>query len=237
MNIALIGYGKMGQIIEQQAIKRGHTIALTISIDNTEDFNSANLENIDVAIEFTAPHVVVGNIKKLVDHNIPSVVGTTGWLDHLEEIQNHVTDKNGSLIYASNFSLGVNLFFELNEYAAKLLAPYEAYKADMVEIHHTAKLDAPSGTVITLAQGLMSNNPRYKQWKNFETSEDGTLPIISERIDPAPGTHIINYRSGIDTINLTHEAHSREGFALGAVIAAEWIVAKKGVFTMRDLFK
>jgi 4-hydroxy-tetrahydrodipicolinate reductase len=237
MKIAIIGYGKMGMAIEQQAINRGHTIDLKITIDNTEDFNSENLKDIDVAIEFTAPHVAVGNIKKLADHNVPAVVGTTAWLDHLPEIKNYIADKNGSLIYASNFSLGVNLFFMLNEYAAKLLEPYDAYKADMVEIHHTAKLDAPSGTAITLAEGLMANNNRYSSWVNNTTDQDSVLPILSERINPAPGTHIVNYKSGIDTITLSHEAHSRDGFALGAVIAAEWIVGKKGVYTMRDLFR
>jgi 4-hydroxy-tetrahydrodipicolinate reductase len=237
MNIALIGYGKMGQTIERHAISRGHNIGLKISIDNTEDFTTENLKGIDVAIEFTAPHVVVGNICKLMDHNIPTVVGTTGWLDNLIGVKEYIEEKDGTLIYASNFSLGVNLFFALNEYAAKLLAPYEAYKPDMIEIHHTAKLDAPSGTAITLAQGLMANNDRYQRWENNPSTEEGVLPIVSERVDPAPGTHIVNYRSGVDTITLSHEAHNREGFALGAVIAAEWIVSKKGVYTMRDLFK
>jgi 4-hydroxy-tetrahydrodipicolinate reductase len=237
MNIAIIGFGKMGIAIEKQAIERGHSIGLKINIDNLQDFNEQNLKDIDVAIEFTSPHTAVGNIKKLMDFGVPTVCGTTAWLDFLPEVQKYVEEKNGGFIHATNFSLGVNLFFMLNEVAAKLLEPYPAYKADLEEVHHTAKLDAPSGTAITLATGLMDNNHHYTKWENNLSNEAGVLPIISKRIDPAPGKHTVNYSSGIDTITLIHEAHSRDGFALGAVVAAEWVREKKGVFTMRDLFK
>ncbi len=236
MKIAIIGYGKMGQAIERQAEARGHEVILKISSKNIEDFNRENLLGADVAIEFTNPHTAVHNITKLLDASIPTVCGTTAWLDALPMIEAIVQRSNGSLIYASNFSLGVNLFFLINEYAAKLMAPHKGYQTSIKEIHHTAKLDAPSGTAITLAQGIIGNNETYTDWVNNGDNKDHQLSILSERIDPAPGTHIVSYKSAIDTIELSHEAHSREGFALGAVIAAEWIVDKKGVFTMRDLF-
>jgi 4-hydroxy-tetrahydrodipicolinate reductase len=237
MKIALIGYGKMGKAIEQQAVLRGHEIVLKVSNENIEDFNITRIHKADIAIEFTGPHSALENISKCLDFGIPLVCGSTGWNDKLDKVKDLVQQKNGSLIYASNFSLGVNLFFELNEYAAKLLAPYQSYHTTIKEIHHTAKLDAPSGTAITLAEGIIENNDRYLKWANGQAEADTSLQIFSERIDPAPGTHIVTYKSTIDTLELTHEAHSREGFALGAVIAAEWIAGKKGLFTMRDLFK
>jgi 4-hydroxy-tetrahydrodipicolinate reductase len=237
MNIAIIGYGKMGRVIEQQALLRGHEVVLKISSSNVNEFNATNLAKADVAIEFTNPHSAVDNVIKLIDCGIPTVCGTTAWLQELPKVKSLVEQKNGAFIYASNFSLGVNLFFLLNEYAAKLMAPYKDYTAGIKEIHHTAKLDAPSGTAITIAQGLIANNGSYTSWVNNADANAGQLPILSERIDPAPGTHIVTYKSAIDTIELSHEAHSRDGFALGSVIAAEWIVGKKGVFTMRDLFE
>lgn len=237
MKIAIIGYGKMGRVIEQQALLRGHEIVLKIASSNVQEFNAENLVKADVAIEFTNPHAAVDNVTKLIECDVPTVCGTTAWLHELPKIKALVEQKNGAFIYASNFSLGVNLFFLLNEYAAKLMSPYKEYSAAIKEIHHTAKLDAPSGTAITLAQGLIANNESYTTWVNTANAESGQLPIVSERIDPAPGTHIITYQSAIDTIQLSHEAHSRDGFALGSVIAAEWIVEKKGVFTMRDLFE
>jgi 4-hydroxy-tetrahydrodipicolinate reductase len=237
MKIALIGYGKMGKAVEQQAGQRGHEIVLKVSNENIDDFNITRIHKADIAVEFTGPHSAFENISKCLDFGIPLVCGSTGWNDKLDKVKDLVQQKNGSLIYASNFSLGVNLFFELNEYAAKLLAPYQSYHATIKEIHHTAKLDAPSGTAITLAEGIIENNDRYLKWANGQAETDTSLQIFSERIDPAPGTHIVTYKSTIDTLELTHEAHSREGFALGAVIAAEWIAGKKGLFTMRDLFK
>ncbi len=226
----------MGQAIEEEAVKRGHEIVLKISTKNIETFTIENLKNIDVAIEFTNPAMAVKNLRTLIEASIPTVCGTTAWLDELPEVSSLVESKNGALIHATNFSLGVNLFFLMNEYAAKLMAPYTQYSTAIKEIHHTAKLDAPSGTAITIAEGILANNKNYSEWAKAELQKDGQLPIESERTDPAPGTHNVAYKSAIDTITLSHEAHSRQGFALGAVIAAEWIVDKKGVFTMRDLF-
>jgi 4-hydroxy-tetrahydrodipicolinate reductase len=236
MKIAIIGYGKMGQAIEKEALKRGHEIGLKISSINTEALTFENLKGIDVAIEFTHPATAVKNITTLIEASIPTVCGTTAWLDELPKVTSFVKVKNGALIHASNFSLGVNLFFLINEYTAKLMAPYTQYRTGIKEIHHTAKLDAPSGTAITIAEGIIANNKKYTEWSKTAADRDGQLIIESQRIDPAPGTHIVTYKSYIDTIELSHEAHSREGFAMGAVIAAEWIVGKSGVFTMRDLF-
>jgi 4-hydroxy-tetrahydrodipicolinate reductase len=234
MKIALIGYGKMGQAIDKIATSRGHEVVLKINEFNTDEFTKENLQKADVAIEFSAPHAAYENIMKCMDAGIPMVCGTTAWLDKLAEVKAKVTSTNGSFIFASNYSLGVNLFFVLNEQLAKLMAPYD-YKKRIVEIHHTAKLDAPSGTAITIAEGIMKQNQSVSSWQNNEVTESSIIPIISERIDPAPGTHIVTYSSPIDTIKIEHEAHSREGFALGAVIAAEWLPGKKGVFGMRDV--
>jgi 4-hydroxy-tetrahydrodipicolinate reductase len=235
MKIALVGYGKMGRAIEEIAVKEGHEIVLKLNIENVEDMTIENLQKADVAIEFTGPESAAGNLKKCFDAGIPVVCGSTGWLNQWEEIKAYCTQKNASLLYASNFSIGVNLFFELNTYLAKLMKHYDEYDVKMQEIHHTQKRDAPSGTAITLAQQVLENLDSKKQWVNHpgETKED--LEIISERVDPAPGTHKVRYTSVIDDIEIIHTAHSRTGFAGGAVKAAAFLPGKRGIFTMKDV--
>ena len=235
MKIALIGYGKMGKAIEEIAMKNGHEVVLKITSQNISDFNIENLQKADVAIEFTNPHSAVDNLKKCFDANIPVVCGSTGWLDQWQEIENYCTKKNGSLLFASNFSVGVNIFFELNKKLAALMNNRPEYKISIEEIHHTQKKDAPSGTAITLAEGILNNNHNKEKWVLGETENKTELSITSKRIDPAPGTHIINYNSLIDSIEIKHTAHSRVGFASGAVLAAEYILDKKGIFGMKDV--
>lgn len=235
MKIALIGYGKMGHAIEDIAVKKGHEIVLKISIDNTEDLTLQNLQKADVAIEFTGPESAVFNLNKCFEAGIPVVCGSTGWLDQWESIKEVCFEKNGSLLYASNFSIGVNLFFELNNYLSQIMKDYEAYEVKMEEIHHTQKKDAPSGTAITLAEQIMQNIHWKKQWVNEENSNKEQLEILSKRIDPAPGTHKVRYTSEIDDIEIIHTAHSRIGFAGGAVKAAEFLKDRKGIFTMKDV--
>jgi 4-hydroxy-tetrahydrodipicolinate reductase len=235
MKIALIGYGKMGKAIEKIALQNGHEIVLTISIENTEDMTQANLQKADVAIEFTGPESAAENLQKCFEVNLPVVCGSTGWLDKWEEVKNFCTAKDGALVYASNYSIGVNLFFEVNHFLAKLMNEYDSYEVKLAEIHHTQKKDAPSGTAITLAEQILSNISRKKQWVNKHVEDGEELEIISERIDPAPGTHKIKYTSSIDDIEIIHTAHNRTGFATGAVKAAEFLRGKKGVFTMKDV--
>jgi len=235
MKIALIGYGKMGKAIEEIAMKNGHEIVLKITSQNTSDFNIENLQQADVAIEFTNPHSAVDNLKKCFDANIPVVCGSTGWLDHWQEIENYCTEKNGTLLFASNFSVGVNIFFELNKKLAMLMSNRPEYNISIEEIHHTQKKDSPSGTAITLAEGILNNNHNKEKWVLGEKANNAELSITSKRIDPAPGTHIINYNSLIDSIEIKHTAHSRVGFASGAVLAAEYILDKKGIFGMKDV--
>jgi 4-hydroxy-tetrahydrodipicolinate reductase len=235
MNIALIGYGKMGKAIEEIALQNGHEIVLKISIENTDDMTTENLQKADVAIEFTGPESAANNLKEIFYAGVPVVCGSTGWLEQMEEIQNICLDKEGALVYASNFSIGVNLFFELNSYLARLMNGYDIYNPIMEEIHHTQKKDAPSGTAITLAEQILENIQRKKLWVNHRSNKEDELEIISERIDPAPGTHKIKYTSPIDDIEITHTAHNRMGFAGGAVKAAEFLKGKKGIFTMRDV--
>jgi 4-hydroxy-tetrahydrodipicolinate reductase len=235
MNIALIGYGKMGKAIEAIAIGRGHTIVLKIDETNINAFNAANLAKADVAIEFTGPHSAFDNIIKLLQHHVPVVSGSTGWTERMPEITALVEQTNGSFVYASNFSVGVNLFFELNKKLAALMAPHKTYAVTMEEIHHTQKLDAPSGTAITLAEGVMESLPNKKQWVNEASTREEDLVILSKREDPAPGTHSIKYSSAIDDIEIIHTAHNREGFATGAVIAAEFVHDKKGIFGMKEV--
>jgi 4-hydroxy-tetrahydrodipicolinate reductase len=237
MNIALIGYGKMGQTIEQIAVSRGHTIGLKISIENPEDFTQENMDGIDVAIEFSAPEVAFHHISKAIDMGTTLVSGTTGWLDHYPIIEEKIKQAGiVGFIYASNFSLGVNLFFELNRQLARLMNKYNQYEVSLEEIHHTAKLDAPSGTAITLAEGILDEYESKSGWtSNAMVKDNSKVNITSKRENPAPGTHIINYDSDIDSIQISHTAHSREGFALGAVLAAEWLAGKKGIFTMKDV--
>ena len=235
MKIALIGYGKMGKTIELIALERGHTVDLKIDIDSMDDFTKENLKQCNVAIEFTGPHSAKENIIKCLDAGIPVVSGSTGWLEAWDEVKNYCKEKNGSLLYASNFSVGVNIFFEVNKKLARLMKGHDEYEISMHEIHHTQKKDAPSGTAITLAEGILQNIPRKTNWVSNTEGGDMDIPIISKRIDPAPGTHIITYNSPIDSIEITHTAHSREGFATGAVLAAEWLASKKGVFSMKDM--
>ncbi|MEG3657167.1 4-hydroxy-tetrahydrodipicolinate reductase [Arenibacter palladensis] len=229
MNIALFGYGKMGKMIEKIALKRNHNIVAKIDLDATD----INFSEIDVAIDFSMPNAAYGNIKNCLEHNVPIISGTTGWLQDYQKAVALCKKNNGAFIYASNFSLGVNLFFELNSYLAKLMAPQDQYGVAMEEIHHTQKLDAPSGTAITLAEGVIDNT-NYTKWK-LDSAGDREIPITAKRIGDTPGTHTVTYESEVDSIEIKHTAHNREGFALGAVIAAEWIVGKKGVFTMKDV--
>ena len=235
MNIALIGYGKMGKAIEEIAIQRNHTTSLKIDINNIENLTKENLEQCDVAIEFTGPHSAVDNILKCLDAGIPVVSGSTGWLEQWPVIKNKCEALNGTLLYASNFSVGVNIFFELNKKLAQLMGRLNGYGVSMEEIHHTQKKDAPSGTAITLAEQILQEIPRKTKWVNEVTDNENDLSIISKRVDPAPGTHSIKYSSAIDDIEIIHTAHNRTGFATGAVLAAEFIVGKKGIFTMKDV--
>lgn len=235
MRIALIGYGKMGQMIETIALERGHEIVLKINIDNTDDLNQENLSKADVAIEFTNPHSAFENVTRCIEWGVPVVSGSTGWNDKLPEAKKLCEEKGSALLHASNFSIGVNIFFEINKQLAKLMAGQPEYEPVLKEIHHTAKLDAPSGTAVTLAEQVLENLPRKKGWVNGDASTPEELSIISERIDPAPGTHYVTYRSEIDDIEIIHTAHNRKGFALGAVLAAEFLANKKGVFTMSQV--
>jgi 4-hydroxy-tetrahydrodipicolinate reductase len=229
MKIALLGYGKMGKVIERIALERGHEIVLKKDQDTPFD----GLKNADVAIDFSVPNSAVANISECLNNGIPVISGTTGWLTNYPKMVQLCEEKNGSFIYGSNFSLGVNVFFELNEYLAKMMANLKQYNVSMEEIHHTQKLDAPSGTAITLADGIIKNT-NYANW-TLETPISNEIHIDAKRIENVPGTHSIFYDSEVDQIEIKHTAHSREGFALGAVIAAEWIVGKKGVFTMKDV--
>ena len=229
MKIALLGYGKMGKVIEQIALDRGHEIVLKKDQNNTFD----GLEHADVAIDFSIPDSAVTNISTCLEKGIPVISGTTGWLADYQKMVDLCQKNNGSFIYASNFSLGVNVFFELNDYLAKMMANLKQYQVSMEEIHHTQKLDAPSGTAITLAESIIKNT-NYRQW-TLENPKANEIQIEAKRIENVPGTHSIFYDSTVDQIEIKHTAHSREGFALGAVVAAEWLVGKKGVFSMKDV--
>ncbi|HJW18026.1 MAG TPA: 4-hydroxy-tetrahydrodipicolinate reductase [Flavisolibacter sp.] len=233
-----MGYGKMGQLIEKLAIENGHEIVVKIHIDNTEEFTSSNLQKADVAIEFTGPESAYENIKKCIDFGLPVVSGSTGWNDSIENIKSYCKEKNGSFLHTSNFSIGVNIFFEVNKFLAKLMASQnEQYDVSLKEIHHTQKKDAPSGTAVSLAEQVLESFKAKKKWVNEPSAKAEELSIISERIDPAPGTHIVKYSSGIDDIEIIHTAHNRNGFALGAIQAAEFIYNKKGVFNMSDVLQ
>lgn len=235
MRIILIGYGKMGKAIEEIALERNHEIILRIDEENLEDFNKENLLKADVAIEFTGPRSAFDNIKKCIESGIPVITGSTGWTEHLREIKEICADYKGSCIYASNFSIGVNIFFEVNKKLASIMARHPDYEITIEEIHHTQKKDAPSGTAITLAEQIIENIDRKKRWVNHISDNAEELEIISERIDPAAGTHKVKYSSGIDDIGIIHTAHNRKGFAYGAVLAAEFIQNKKGFFSMKDV--
>lgn len=229
MKIALLGYGKMGKVIERIALERGHAIILKKTSKDTFE----GLEQADIAIDFSVPSSAVAHITECLNRNIPVISGTTGWLEDYEKIVTLCNEKKGSFIYGSNFSLGVNIFFELNEYLAKMMHNLKQYNVSMEEIHHTQKLDAPSGTAISLANGIIKNTD-FTNW-TLEEPKDDEIHIEAKRIENVPGTHSIYYDSEVDQIEIKHTAHNREGFALGAVIAAEWLVGKKGVFTMKDV--
>ena len=235
MKIALIGYGKMGKAIEEIALERGHEIVLRASIENLEDNTIENIRKAEVAIEFTGPDSAFDNLVRCMKAGVPVVCGSTGWLDRYEEVRQYCLTTGNALLYASNFSVGVNIFFELNKKLAALMAPYGDYKVSLVEVHHTQKRDAPSGTAITLAEQILEKIPRKKSWVNHISDNLDELEILSERVDPAPGIHKIKYSSSIDDIEIVHTAHNRQGFATGAVLAAEFIHNKKGIFTMKDV--
>ena len=229
MRIALFGYGKMGKMIEKIAIERDHIISAKIDIDT----KSIDFTSIDLAIDFSNPDAAFENIKACIEHNIPVISGTTGWLENYPEVVSLCKKNNGAFIYASNFSLGVNIFFELNRYLAKMMKGYSEYKVSMQETHHIHKLDAPSGTAITLANDIISNSS-YNDWK-LGSSDSNDISIESHRIGNDFGTHEVKYQSEVDEMTIIHKAHNREGFALGAVVAAEWLLGKKGVFSMKDV--
>jgi 4-hydroxy-tetrahydrodipicolinate reductase len=236
MNIALIGYGKMGKTIEQIALERGHTIVSVIDVENKDDFASEAFRRADVAIEFTTPGTAVDNYLQCFAAGIPVVSGTTGWLSRLAEIRQRCLDGNHTFFYASNFSIGVNVFFALNKYLAKIMNKFPDYEISLTEIHHIHKADAPSGTAITLAEGIVDNIDRKERWKPAEAvQQTSDLSIQAIREGETPGTHIIAYESGVDYIRISHEAKSREGFALGAVIAAEFTVGRQGFLGMDDM--
>lgn len=246
MKIALIGYGKMGKTIEQLAIEKGHQISAAFDLSNKDQFTVDELKKADVAIEFTQPDQAVGNIKMCFKAGIPVVCGTTGWMKQFPAVQKECTDGGHSLFYASNYSIGVNLFFEINSRLAELMKTQGQYDHVIIhESHHLEKLDSPSGTAITLADEIIRKLSRYKEWVNYKVNESvdsgkdkkGELPIFSSREDEVPGTHIVKYFSDVDEIEIMHKALNRQGFALGAIAAAEWIKGKKGVFGMKDLLK
>lgn len=230
MNIALLGYGKMGKVIECIALERGHTIVFKSS-SNTK---TIDLSQADVAIDFSIPNAAVDNISTCLENNTPIVSGTTGWLDKYQDVLDLCKKTGGAFIYSSNFSVGVNVFFELNKHLAKMMHQLKQYNVNVEEIHHTQKLDAPSGTAITLAEGIIEHT-NNTSWKLDDTVKANEVPIIAKRIEAVPGTHHVKYSSNIDTIEISHTAHNRNGFALGAVMAAEWLINKQGVYSMKDV--
>ena len=234
MKILLLGYGKMGKTIERIAVERGHNIVGKIDIGNRAELEALNKEDVDVAIEFSSPESAFDNIKYCLEKGWPVVSGTTGWLRNKEAVTEICNKNNGAFFYASNYSIGVNLFFKLNRQLAKLMNGRE-YKTSMTEIHHIHKLDAPSGTAITLAEGIIHEIPQLKDWVLAPESNGTSVSIKAERLGEVPGTHMIKYDSEVDSIEITHTAHSREGFALGAVISGEWLPGRVGVFGMDDL--
>lgn len=235
MQIALIGYGKMGQTIERIALQRGHTIVLRISTANKHEMTPDKLKEADVAIEFTKPEAAQENVLQCLNAGIPTVSGTTGWNEGLVHAEFKAIEKNTAFLQASNFSIGVNIFFELNKMLASLMDDQPTYEVSVEETHHTQKKDAPSGTAITLAEQILENLSRKKHWSKHPTDNPEALQIISHRVENVPGTHNVKYSSAIDDIEIIHTAHNRDGFALGAVLAAEFIVGKSGVFKMKDV--
>lgn len=235
MNIALIGYGKMGHAIEQIALKRGHNVVLRITSANRHEMDASRLKQADVAIEFTKPDAARENVTKCIDAGISIVCGTTGWNEHLHEVQAAAMKNGVAFLQASNFSIGVNIFFEVNKLLASLMTGHDEYRVSMEETHHTQKKDAPSGTAITLAEQIISNLGQTKKWALGGTDDANTIPIVAHRIENVPGTHKITWSSPIDDIEIIHTAHNRDGFALGAVLAAEYVAGKKGIYTMKDV--
>ena len=246
MNIALLGYGKMGKIIEKIATDRKHNIVLKIDFYNQQELTTENLKNADLAIEFSTPGSVLSNIKHCFEAGVPVVVGTTGWYEHMPELKKMCLETGGTMLYGSNFSVGVNIFFHVNKVLAKMMSNYPYYDVQVEEIHHTQKLDSPSGTAITIAEGIIENINSKKEWVNMLTAEgdenknddvkNDQLLIESFRIDSVPGTHTVIYDSEVDSIEFKHTAHNRNGFALGAVLAAEWVQPKKGFFSVDQMF-
>lgn len=239
MRIGLFGYGKMGREIEKIALERGHSITAIVNRQHVKE--KVNREDVDIVIEFSAPELAESHIRFCLENNLPVVIGTTGWYTHLDQLSELCNSKQGTMLHATNFSLGVNIFFALNSYLAKIMNQFPEYSASMVEIHHTQKLDAPSGTAITLANQVIAEHHAYQKWENVKKSQTQSpvaLSIESLRLPNVPGTHEVKYDSDIDSIELRHTAHSRKGFALGSVLAAEWVMNKKerhGVFTMKDV--
>ncbi|MDZ7606214.1 MAG: 4-hydroxy-tetrahydrodipicolinate reductase [Cyclobacteriaceae bacterium] len=234
MRILILGYGKMGKVIEEIAEERGHTVPFKINIHNTQALKFIDAQSVDVAIEFSQPDAAFENIKYCLERGIPVVCGTTGWLDKKKEAEELCLSHNGAFFYASNFSLGVNLFFRLNEILATMMDAHKVYNVGITEIHHTEKLDAPSGTAITLADELIRQLSGKDRWINEASAESEEVSIISKRESDVPGTHIITYSSDVDEIEIKHTAKSRMGLAMGAVLVSEWIIGKKGVFSMKD---
>ncbi len=235
MKIAIIGYGKMGQKIAQLAKSQGHEVVLTINIDNTSDLTVENLQKADVAIEFSTPSTAFDNIKTCLKSGTPVVSGTTAWLDKLDEAKNIANQNNTGLFYASNFSIGVNITFAINKYLAKVMNRFPQYDVTLHEVHHTQKLDSPSGTAITLAEGILENMERKDSWTHDEAKSAKELTVTAQRFNPSPGTHTILYHNLIDQIELKHTAHSRDGFAQGAIDAAAYMIGKKGFHNMENL--
>ena len=244
MKIALLGYGKMGHIVEQFAIGRNHEIVLTINSSNSDALTHENLNKVDIAIDFSTPYMAMRNIKACFEANLPLVIGTTGWYDYIDEVKNECLSTNQALLYGSNFSIGVNLFFLINKVLANLMNNHPQYDIQVEEIHHTQKIDAPSGTAITIAQDILSQVGRKKVWINNlagtyqeQSYQPNQLLIESHRIEDVPGTHTVIYSSEVDEIALKHTAHNRNGFAIGAILAAEWLQGKTGFFSVADMFK
>ncbi|MBD1431895.1 MULTISPECIES: 4-hydroxy-tetrahydrodipicolinate reductase [Sphingobacterium] len=243
MKVVILGYGKMGQLIEKFAMKRGHEIFLIVDKDNREFISASDIAEADVAIDFSEPAAALDNIHLCFEANLPIVVGTTGWYTHLDEVKSICEDENQTMLYGSNFSIGVNVFFHVNKLLAKAMSPYQQYDVQVEEIHHIHKLDAPSGTAITIAEGILENTPGKTNWVNnvIDTGEEviakpDELLIESHRIEEVPGTHTVLYSSEVDQIEFKHTAHSRAGFALGAVVAAEWVQDKKGFYQVTEMF-
>ena len=243
MNLAIIGFGKMGKTIKNLAEKAGDIVVLTIDLENRHEFTPENLRKADVAIEFSRPETAFENIRTCLEAGVPVVCGTTGWLDRFEEAKTICEAREGAMFYASNYSIGVNVFFAVNRYLAKLMEGQSQYDVRMEEVHHTQKLDHPSGTAITLAKGILESFAKKTNWQtHLQTTEneqfsqsDEVLNIVSKRVENVPGTHVVTWESGIDTLEISHTAHSREGFAAGAIAAARWLVYKQGCFGMKDM--